>query len=59
MTPRLIGHIWPRNRAGKQLLIAQIADGPEVIQYTANPKWLFDNLRRAAEWVDLPFPGDK
>ncbi len=58
LSPRLIGRIWPRNSKGKFLLIAQIADGPEILSYTDRPR-LFDNLRAAARQADLPFPGDK
>ena len=54
MKPQMVGHIWPRNSRGKQLLIAQVADdGPEIISY-GPAAGLFRDMRRVAfeEWVE-------
>ncbi len=62
--PRLIGHVYPADSHGMQLMLA-VAPGDDGFEIISNrpPDRLFNDLRMRSAIADraaaLPFPGDK
>lgn len=60
--PTLLGHVYPADCHGMQLVIAVVPDGFEIISHRP-PERLFDDLYMRSAAADraasLPFPGDK